>query len=660
MTLNLDGGDDDFDTLLPECQDSILDQPIAVTRFPTQGATRKTESRISLRQLAAEIKAVRAGDKGGLPWFKLAQFGGQRTQKNCLRSDANVLRVTGVEADYDDGNISPAEAERRMREAGIAGLIYTTASHTEQAPRWRVFAPFASAHEPETRTRYMERLNGVLGGTLDGSSFTLSQSYYGGNVDGRPPIETRLIDGRPIDQADHLDATALPKGKRRDEGQESARKDETGSGALWDLAYTIYFGARTFEDFKAAVPLNERAADHVARQEKAGKGRGDRAINRAWDDAKKVADERIERERDDYDDVPPISPVSPATRLRFLSPGECADAPTRSYIVKGLLAAGDVGCIYGAPGAGKSLISPHLGYAVAQGRGAFGMRTKAGRVFYVAAEDPHGMRGRVSALKLRHGDADDFTLVEGVSDLLTKGSLDLAALLSAVEEHKPSLIFIDTLAMAFPGLEENSAEDMGRVVAIARRLASHGAAVVLIHHDTKAGTPTPRGHSLLNGALDVALQLFARDEQGIVRGKLSKNRNGACDRDVAFRIDTEVMGVDEDGDPITYALVDELDAIAAPRRVKLTASERAAFDALQSMRDGEAVSIDESDWRERCIDGRAVSSSGDRDSRKRAFNRALSGLVRKGLICSFAGQVQLPNDALGADDFDDAFDGAET
>jgi predicted ATP-dependent serine protease len=202
----------------------------------------------------------------------------------------------------------------------------------------------------------------------------------------------------------------------------------------------------------------------------------------------------------------------------LLSPGECADAPSRGYIIKGFVAPGDVGCIFGAPGAGKSLISPHLGYAVAQGRGAFGMRTKAGRVFYVAAEDPHGMRGRVSALKLRHGDADDFTLVEGVSDLLAKGSPDFTALLAAVAEHKPSLIFIDTLAMAFPGLEENSAEDMGRVVALARRLTAHGAAVVLIHHDTKAGTPTPRGHSLLNGALDMALQLFARDETGIVRG----------------------------------------------------------------------------------------------------------------------------------------------
>jgi hypothetical protein len=355
-------------------------------------------------------------------------------------------------------------------------------------------------------------------------------------------------------------------------------------------------------------------------------------------------------------DKPESTSVDPP-RLRFLSPGECADAPLRGYVIKGLFAPGDVGCIYGAPGAGKSLISPHLGHAVAQGRSAFGMRTRPGKVFYVAAEDPHGMRGRVSALKLRHGDAPDFTLVEGVSDLLAKDSPDLKALYDAVEEHRPALIFIDTLAMAFPGLEENSAEDMGRVVAIARKLASHGAAVVLIHHDTKAGTPTPRGHSLLNGALDVALQV-ARDEQGIVRGKLSKNRNGPCDRDIAFRIATEHMGEDEDGDPVTIALVDELAPGSAAPRVRLTPSERAALKILaDKLHLSGQCPVPEDEWRSACIDARTVSASDDRESRRKATKRAFEGLARKRAVVLRDGAAFIP-DILpcpvgGIADFDD-------
>ena len=120
-----------------------------------------------------------------------------------------------------------------------------------------------------------------------------------------------------------------------------------------------------------------------------------------------------------------------------------------------MLAPGDVGCIFGAPGAGKSLIAPHLAYCIARGEHAFGMRTRQGTVFYVAAEDPHGMRGRVKALRITHGEADGFRLVEGLSDLLSHGSLDLAELRGAVAKDRPALIIIDTLAMAFPGLEAN-------------------------------------------------------------------------------------------------------------------------------------------------------------------------------------------------------------
>lgn len=44
--------------------------------------------------------------------------------------------------------------------------------------------------------------------------------------------------------------------------------------------------------------------------------------------------------------------------LTFLSPSDCAATPARAYIIKGLLAQGDVAAIVGAPGAGKSLFAP--------------------------------------------------------------------------------------------------------------------------------------------------------------------------------------------------------------------------------------------------------------------------------------------------------------
>jgi archaellum biogenesis ATPase FlaH len=350
------------------------------------------------------------------------------------------------------------------------------------------------------------------------------------------------------------------------------------------------------------------------------------------------------------------TPPAPPSRFAFLSPADCEAAPSRGYVIKGLIAPGDVGCIFGAPGAGKSLLSPFLAYAVAQGREAFGQRVRAGGAFYVAAEDPHGMRGRVRALKAAYGDAPGFQLVEGVSNLHPDAP-DLVALIEAVQTRKPSIVFVDTLAMAFPGLEENSAESMGNVVAVARKLAEGGAAVVLVHHDTKAEGGTPRGHSILNGALDVALHVKRDEESSIVRARLKKNRNGPCDLDIAFSIATEDGGTDEDGDTITLPRCRELSA--DPMRLKLTPSEAAAAHILKCiLADDASGLIPESRWRDACMVEGALSDSPNKESRGRVFRRVRDALGGQGVIVRFVpdGFAEMHvrmSDFSWADAFDD-------
>jgi archaellum biogenesis ATPase FlaH len=357
-----------------------------------------------------------------------------------------------------------------------------------------------------------------------------------------------------------------------------------------------------------------------------------------------ISDDDFDDDEDDLiGDVPANDNIDhpKVSRLRFLSPDDCENAPHRPYVIKNFIAEGDVVCIYGAPGAGKSLIAPYLAYAVAQGEPAFGLKTKAGAVFYVAAEDSRGMTNRVRALKLRRGtDAGNFWLVDGVSDLLIEKSLDLAALLKEVEKQRPALIVIDTLAMAFPGLQENDSQGMGRVMANARKLAQWGAAVLLIHHDTKAQTPTPRGHSILNGALDMAMQMFPLNDSGAVKGKMSKNRNGPCTLDIAFRIESVALGADEDGDTITAPISIDLDAGSLSRTVKLTQSEKASLDLLKGLL-GNELSIPEAEWRDACIDSRTVSASEIYASRKTAFNRSYRGLSSKGVVRTIEDRVAL-------------------
>lgn len=286
----------------------------------------------------------------------------------------------------------------------------------------------------------------------------------------------------------------------------------------------------------------------------------------------------------DLADLLDLSPeASEVAGLPFLTAGQCANLPARDYVVKRLIAPGQVGCIFGEPGAGKSLIAPRLAYAIAQGKEAFGLRTKRAPVFYVACEDQEGMAHRVAALHHDLGAAPGFHLFQTVSDLFSpgqiegKGSPDLEALRRAVKAVKPGLIVIDTLAMAMPGLEENDAAGMNRVVQIGKALARHGAAVIFVHHGTKAEGNTPRGHSVFNGALDFSIMVKPADQGGIVRGVIRKNRNGPADLDIAFSIGTRRVGHDVDGEPLDAPICEPCEPGAAEAPPRLTRTEQAAY-----------------------------------------------------------------------------------
>lgn len=201
---------------------------------------------------------------------------------------------------------------------------------------------------------------------------------------------------------------------------------------------------------------------------------------------------------------------------------------------------------------------------------------------------------------------------------------DLVELLHAADKQWPALIFVDTLAMAFPGLEENSAEDIGRVVAVTRALTRWGAAVMLIHHNTKSEGGTPRGHSILNGALDMALHV-KRDGE-IIRGSLTKHRNGTTQRDIAFVIATEDGGTDSDADTITLPRCNPLSG-SVPKVERLSASAAAALRVLESA----GGRLCEDAWQSAMIDGREVSASAVRDSRSRAASRAIEKLIYQGI-----------------------------
>ena len=138
-------------------------------------------------QLAAYLAAPpEYPSKHDCPLLKLATFGDARSEKGSLRHDGNVTAIYGVEGDHDAETMSPEEAVNRLAQAGVASIVYTSASHGPGRPRWRAIVPTSQPYAPSTHRELVGRLNSILGGTLSGESFTLSQSFYFGRVAGVP------------------------------------------------------------------------------------------------------------------------------------------------------------------------------------------------------------------------------------------------------------------------------------------------------------------------------------------------------------------------------------------------------------------------------------------------------------------------------------------
>lgn len=258
-----------------------LDRTLAATEFSTIQASRKRDVNLSLRQLKKKIEDTVADSKQELPWIKLGRFGNERTDKGSYRSNANMLSFDGIEGDYDREQMPIAEAAARLRKAGIAALLYESASSTPEKPRWRAMCPCSWSLPPERREAIVARLNGVLGGVLDGASFTMSQAFYYGGVTGKPAPLTALVEGDYIDLRPDLDAGAMWKAGGRESHKAEVGEDMRGlrSDIAWEIAMDLHHEGETKQTFLSRIdqdPILKAWA----------KEKGERQVDRAWDRSK--------------------------------------------------------------------------------------------------------------------------------------------------------------------------------------------------------------------------------------------------------------------------------------------------------------------------------------------------------------------------------------
>jgi hypothetical protein len=197
---------------------SSADCKIYVSKFKNAFATTNDPFEATLEELAEIIRTTGAASKSQLPWLKLAVFGGQKTDKGSLRHDANILEITGIELDYDGEQMAFDDIIGQLTALGLASLVYTSPSHTPGTPRWRILCPTSASLPPHQRKLLVARLNGRLGGILEGhpESFVLSQCYYYGRAldNLRADHKVEVLHGDFIDLREDLrefETAGMPK-----------------------------------------------------------------------------------------------------------------------------------------------------------------------------------------------------------------------------------------------------------------------------------------------------------------------------------------------------------------------------------------------------------------------------------------------------------------
>lgn len=192
----------------------------------------------------------------------------------------------------------------------------------------------------------------------------------------------------------------------------------------------------------------------------------------------------------------------------LLSPMELDQLPEAELLVQDFLVKESVVRLYGPPKSYKSFVMLDLAACVGGGLDWHGKRVEQSRVLYVVAEGVRGIKRRVRAWEALNKRA-----MVGVSFYERAVQLgdrqDVSTLIRTAKRGNYEFIVLDTQARCTVGLEENSASEMGVVVAALDVLKEvTGACVALVHHSGASGGRA-RGSTAILGALDAEFEVEA-------------------------------------------------------------------------------------------------------------------------------------------------------
>lgn len=360
----------------------------------------------------------------------------------------------------------------------------------------------------------------------------------------------------------------------------------------------------------------------------------------------------------------PKPKASSALALTYYN--ELSDPPPKFWIMKFVLARGETSNWFGPPGVGKSVLMTDLAFHVAWGCDWRGYRSKeCCGVVYIALERGGLVKRRLSAYMRKYGAPDlPIAVASNVVDLKNKGCVKL--IVDTIREAetrfdcKVGLIVIDTISkgIAAGGGDEDKAKDVNVVLANLRRVEElTNVHIACVGH---TGKDEDRGHRGSNANLgDVDLMVKISGGDAVKTATVIKINDGHEGPLTHYKIESALLGTDEDGDPITTAIISD-DAAEATQEAKvkkgLSGAQGRAMELLtrcindngrpppasqEFPRNVRLVALEE--WHTACERG-GLSSAVSEEDRDRVFRRAKDDLQTLNRIACLDGLVWLVRD----------------
>jgi hypothetical protein len=504
------------------------------------------EERVSLQDIADLVKSTKADRKEDLPLITAGTFGPSRERRN-----ANMERITAIMGDFDRGDMTPEEAARKLRDAKVIGLIYTSPRHEMdgKGSRWRVMCPLAEPVTLFEHAALAQRLNGIFGqDTLGTEGRSASRPYYIGSINGRPDCQTIIVEGDECRYLDHAsdipeirfprsehDKVAFPPVAANAEAHEiaqalldQARQYTGGHQGLWSaclqVAPFVRIGALDGEEVAAVLQeqlevVSSRGSDvpsDEALRTLLGAVNSDICTEKteAYEMALQLEEMTVTQAAQrlslrysdashDFDSAEPLPPngeedrryQKSKDRYTFLSYDDLCGQPEPEWLIESLIPTPSYGFISGQYATLKSFWVMDLMAHIALGKDYGGRRVKQGLCFYILGEGTHDARYRMEAAFAKHGERPNGLILTLPRAVTLTSESDVAGLIAAMRAaaDKAGLpvaaCFIDTLTRSLTGQNFNDMAVMTLAVNACDRIKEelHCVACPVAHAGKDAG-----------------------------------------------------------------------------------------------------------------------------------------------------------------------------